>query len=193
MSSINLLPKISNSEDEEKRGIKIASFVSLLLIMFPILFSVFLYFSNQNSLEEVKFLNMEIDVVNEKIEKEVLNNEFLSAEIKGSKVNFLLSRHAYFSETIYFLQENLIDKVFIKDMEISFAGGKYVNVNINGSAKDYSSVATQMYIFKSLSLVEDFSIKNISKNEWGNLDFDGDLKLDKKVVVYDEKLGIINE
>ena len=193
MSSINLLPKISDSEDEEKRGIKIAPLVSFLLIIFPLFSFIFLYFNNQNSFKEVASLNMEISVINEKIEEEVSNNEFLSVEVKGSKVNFLLSRHAYFTEAIYFLQENLIDKVFIKNMEVSFAGGEYVDINIDGVARDYSSIATQMYIFKSLSLVENFSIKNISKNEWGNFDFDGNLKLDKKIVVYDEKSEIVNK
>lgn len=196
MSSINLLPKGSNSKYEEKREIKIASFIpfiSFLLITFSILFSIFLYFSNQNSLKEAEFLNMEIGAINEKIEKEVLNNEFLSVEAKGSKISFFLSRHAYFSEAIYFLQNNLMDEVFIKSLKISFAGGECVDANINGAARDYSSIATQMYVLKSLPEVESFSIKNISKNEWGNLNFNGDLKLNRKVIVYDEKSGIVNK
>ena len=196
MSSINLLPRISNSKCKEKKEIKIASFASFasfLLIISPILFYVFLYSSNQNSLKEVEFLNMEIGVIDEKIEKEMSNNEFLSIETKGSKISFLLSRHAYFSEAIYFIQDNLMDEVFIENLKISFAGIGYIDVNINGVARDYSSVATQMYALKSLPVVEDFSIKSISKNEWGNLDFNGDLKLDKKVIIYNENSGIVNK
>lgn len=193
MSSINLLPRVSNSKYKEKREIKIAPFVSFLLIIFPILFSIFLYFGNQNSLKEAESLNIEIGAINEKIEKEMLNNEFLSAETKGNKVSFFLSRHAYFSEAIYFLQDNLMDEVFIKNLEISFTGGEYVDVNINGAAKDYSSITTQLYILKSLPAIENFFVKSISKNEWGNLDFNGDLRLDKKVIIYSEKPGIVNK
>ncbi|MCK4525686.1 MAG: hypothetical protein KAU07_04565 [Candidatus Andersenbacteria bacterium] len=193
MSSINLLPRIASSKYEAKREIKIAPFISFLMIIFPILFSIFLYFSNQNSFKEVESLNMKIGVINEEIEKEVSSNEFLLAETKGSKVSFFLSRHAYFSEAIYFLQDNLMDEVFIKSLEISFTGEEYVDININGIVKNYSSIATQLYVLKSLPAVEDFSIKSISKNEWGDLDFNGDLKLDKKIIVYSEKSGIVNK
>lgn len=136
---------------------------------------------------------MKIGVINEEIEKEVSSNEFLLAETKGSKVSFFLSRHAYFSEAIYFLQDNLMDEVFIKSLEISFTGEEYIDININGIVKNYSSIATQLYVLKSLPAVEDFSIKSISKNEWGDLDFNGDLKLDKKIIVYSEKSGIVNK
>jgi hypothetical protein len=193
MPSINLLPRVLNSKYEKKREIKIAPFISFLMIIFPILFSTFLHFSNQNSLKEVEFLNIEIGAINKKIEKEASSNEFLSAETKGSKISFFLSRHSYFSEAIYFLQDNLMDEVFIESLEISFTGGEYVDVNINGVVKNYSSIATQLYVLKSLPAVENFSIKSISKNEWGRLNFKGDLKLDKKVIVYNEKSGIINK
>ncbi|MCK4891187.1 MAG: hypothetical protein KAS78_00825, partial [Candidatus Pacebacteria bacterium] len=134
-----------------------------------------------------------IGVINEKIEKEALNNEFLSAETKGSKISFFLSRHVYFSEAIYFLQNNLMDEVFINSLEISFTNDEDVDININGIVKNYSSIATQLYIFKRLPDVKNFSIKNISKDELGNLQFDGNIKLNKKVIVYNEKPGIINK
>ncbi len=193
MSSINLLPIVPNSKYGKKRKVKIAPFVAFLLIIFPAIFFLFLYFDNQNFLKEVEHLNAEIGVINEKIEKGALNNEFLSVEAKGSKISFFLSRHVYFSEAIYFLQNNLMDEVFINSLEISFTNDEDVDININGIVKNYSSIATQLYIFKRLPDVKNFSIKNISKDELGNLQFDGNIKLNKKVIVYNEKPGIINK
>jgi len=190
MSSINLLPNGPVVQKKEiRKETKSASFVSFCLIIVSIASLAFLYFDNQNKAGEVISLESQSSAIDDEINREITKNKLLSADNKEDEIISLLSRHSYFTKAIYFIQDNLMDEAYINDLKIAFSKEKSVNVEISGVARNYSNIATQLYVFKNLPAARGFTLKNISENDLGNIDFSGDLNLDIKTVLYDSGSG----
>lgn len=193
MSSINLLPNGSVVQKKEiRKKTKIASFISFCLIIVSIVSLAFLYFDNRNKAKEVAALESQSSVIDDEISRETAKNKLLSADNEG-KINFLLSRHSYFTKVIYFIQDNLMDEAYIDNLEIAFSKEKSVSVEISGVAMNYSKIATQLYIFKNSPITHDFDLKDISENDLGDINFKGDLSLDMKAVSYNSDDDIKRE
>lgn len=185
MSSINLLPNGSVVQKKEiKKETNGVSFVSFCLIILSLVSLAFLYFDNQNKIKEVAALEFQASAIDTEINREIAKNKLLSADNKEDKITFLLSRHSYLTKAIYFIQDNLMDEAYLNDLNITFSKEKSVNIEISGIAKNYSNVATQLYVFKNLPIARGFDLKNISENDLGDIDFKGDLNLDMKAVLY---------
>ncbi len=190
MSSINLLPNGSAVQKKEiRKGSKSASFVSFFLIILSIASLAFLYFDNQNKAEEAASLESQSSAIDIEIGKEMAKNRLLSADNREDEIAFLLSRHPYFTKAVYFIQDNLMDEAYVDNLKIALGKEESVNIEISGVARNYSNMATQLYVFKNLPAASGFTLKNISENDLGNIDFSGDLNLDIKTVLYDSGSG----
>jgi hypothetical protein len=185
MSSINLLPNGPVVQKKEiKKETKSASPVSFILIIVSIVSLAYLYFDNQNKLEEIASLESQSSSIDSEISRELAKNKLLSADNKEDKIAFLLSRHYYLTKAIYFIQDNLMDEVYIDNLKITFSKEKSVNIEISGVAKKYANLATQLFVFKSAPMAHSFDLKSISENDLGDIDFKGDLNLDIKSVLF---------
>lgn len=185
MSSINLLPKTFGSKYREVGARKIASLVSFLMIAISIVVCAYLYISNHNISKEIELLNSNISKADEKLNEEISNNKLLSVEIRGENTRLILENHVYFTKVIGVIQNNLIDEAYLNSMSISYSNSKDLVFNFDGVAKDYSSVASQLSVFKNLPLIKDTQIEKISINKMGLLDFNCNLKIEESILFYE--------
>lgn len=184
MSSINLLPKTFDSKYKEVGARKVVSFISFLMVVISVVIYVCLYVNNYNVSKEIEVLNSSISEVDKKLNEEISNNELLSVEIKGENTKLILEKHVYFTKAVGIIQNNLTDEIYLNSLNISYDGDRGLVFDFNGIAKNYSSVASQLSIFKNLPLIKDTQIKEISVNEIGLLDFNCSLKVEESVLFY---------
>ena len=187
MSSINLLPKTFDSRYKEVGARKIAFAISFLMVAISIVIYVYLYVNNYSISKEIEVLNSSISEVDKKLNEEISNNELLSVEIKGENTKLILEKHVYFTNAVGIIQNNLIDEIYLNSLNVSYSNDKNLTFDFNGVAKNYSSIASQLSIFKNLPLVKDTQIKEISVNETGLLDFNCSLKMEESILFYEGK------
>lgn len=187
MPSINLLPKDFDFDylEEKRSKSKTASLVSLFIIITPILFFAALYFNNRAISKNIESLNSEIENVNAGIEKEIRGNKLLSVERKGEDAGFLLSEHPYFVNAVDIVQGNLASGVYLNSLDISLKENVIVS-KFRGTARDYSSVVSQIAILKKASLFKNIDISSVSTNSDGYLNFGGEFEIDNKILFYNE-------
>ena len=187
MSSINLLPKNIKFEAEliksEKSSVAFA--ISFLMILSPILFFAGLCVSNHYALEEIDVLNSQVKAADKEIKKEVSNNKFLIAEVKAKKNNLLLARHTYFTKTLDLIRNSLIADVYLNNLSITATKEDLVVFKLNGTAKNYQSIASQTHIFKSFPDVESVNVTNVSINDKGYEEFEVVLKFKEEILFYE--------
>jgi len=188
MPSINLLPKDFKFKNagNQKQSNKLVFVVSVLIVMIPVVFFTGLYFLNRNSLEEIENLNREVKATEEEIEKKFSNTELLLANSDVDNAVFLLSERVYFTKIIDIFQNNLIADVYLNSLDINFDKENFLVSEFDGVAKDYSSLISQIHIFKNRDVFEEVDIKNIAiDKEDGYIDFGGSLKFKRSVFFYE--------
>ena len=191
MSSINLLPKNDSFSDAEnhKWSNRIVSGVSVLVVVISVIFFAGLYFLNKNSTKEIEDLNQKIKVAEEDIKKSFSNTELLLANSDVDNAIFLLSERVYFTKIIDIFQKNLVDGVYLDFLNIDFNKDGLLASEFYGIAKDYSSLVSQIDIFKRNDVFEKVNIKSVSINKNnGHIDFKGSLELKQGAFFYDEDL-----
>ncbi|MEA1937171.1 MAG: hypothetical protein U9N04_03610 [Patescibacteria group bacterium] len=186
MPSINLLPKNIKFETEliksEKSNVAFA--VSLLIILLAILFFGGLSVSNHYALEKIDALNLQIKTADEEIEKEVFDNKFLIAEVKAKKNNLLLAKRVYFTKALNLIRNSLTKSVYLNNLSVA-TEEEFVIFELNGIAKNYQSIASQVYIFKNLPSVRSVNITNVSVDDKGYKEFEMILKFKEEILFYE--------
>ena len=187
MSSINLLPKNTKFGAKliEREKSNVTFIVSFLMILSSIVFFVNLYISNYYALEEIKFLNFQVEAADKEIKKEVSDNEFLIAEVKAKEDNLLLEKHTYFTKALNLVRNNLMINIYLDDLSIDTEENGFVVFKINGVAKNYQTITSQVGIFKNLSSVESVNVPNISVDDNGYERFDAVLKFKEEILFYE--------
>ena len=192
MSSINLLPKTFDSKYKEASAKKIASSVSFLMVAISIVVYVCLYINSYNISKKIEVLNSNTSKVDKELNEEISNNELLSVEIRGESTKLILEKHVYFTKVVGVIQNNLIDEVYLNSLNVSYDDSKGLTFDFDGIAKNYSSVADQLSIFKNLPLIKDTQIKEISVNKTGLLDFGCSLEIEESILFYEDKRDVFN-
>ncbi|MCK4918795.1 MAG: hypothetical protein KAS01_00215 [Candidatus Pacebacteria bacterium] len=178
MSNINLLPKVTKKTKSEI--IDISSIVSLFLIIIPIVISIYFYVENKNFIEEIKLVNSQSNLVEDRLAKEISNNKkFVISETEGKNIEYMLSAHLSFSKIVNYFENLLTDDVYIESYSIS-DNGDAVSIDFTGAVKDYQSVATQLYIIKQMPEVKKISMKELNQ-EGADLAFNGVISLNKDI------------
>ena len=187
MPSINLLPKDfkSNNRGSQKQSNKLVLIISILLVVISVVFFAGLYFLNKNSAKEIESLNQEVKMAKEGIEKEFSNTELLLSNSDVDNAILLLSERVYFTKIINIFQNNLGADVYLNSLDINFDKENFLISEFEGVSKDYTSLISQIYIFKNNDIFEEIDIKDISVNkESGFIDFTGSLKFKQSSFFY---------
>ena len=82
----------------------------------------------------------------------------------------LFKKHFYWSELFGKIQELAVPEVYFSDFKSVFLN-EQLEINLNGSARTYTSLARQMVGFKEDSLVEKITLKDVNSNEEGGIEF----------------------
>jgi len=188
MSSINLLPKSFNFDDEEKEESenRFAILVSLVIILIPMILYTVLHFNNINSSEEITVLNSKIEAIDKEIEKRIEDNKLLILEDKAADANNLLVDHPYFTKLINLINKNLIDDLYLTSMLINFDRQEFITVELNAIAKRNSTIASQILVFKNMTEVKSVNMESTAPTEEGYAGFDLNLEIEKQVIFYKE-------
>lgn len=187
MSSINLLPKDfkSNNIRNKKETNKFVFLVSVLLVIITGISFGWLYFLNKNHLKEIENLNQEVKIAEEEIEKSFLDTKLILANSDVDDAVFLLSERVYFTKIINAFQNNLMANIYFNSLNINFDEDGFLTSEFNGVAKDYYSLISQIYFFKSNDVFEGIDIKSAKINESnGYIDFGGSLKFKRDTFFY---------
>ena len=190
MPSINLLPKDfkSNNRGSQKQSNKLVLIISILLVVISVVFFAGLYFLNKNSAKEIESLNQEVKMAKEGIEKEFSNTELLLSNSDVDNAILLLSERVYFTKIINIFQNNLGADVYLNSLDINFDKENFLISEFEGVSKDYTSLISQIYIFKNNDIFEEIDIKDISVNkESGFIDFTGSLKFKQSSFFYEKQ------
>ena len=190
MSSINLLPKKVKFEAEliKSKKSNIAFAISFLMILLVILFFAALYVSNRYVSEEIKVLNSQVKAADEEINKEISDNKFLIAEVKAKKNNLLLAKHTYFTKALDLIRNSLTADVYLDSLLVTsviVAEERFVVFELEGTAKNYQSIASQAHIFKNLPGVKSVNIENVSVNDGGYEEFKAVLEFKEEILFYE--------
>lgn len=188
MSSINLLPKSFNFDDEEKRGggSKFAILTSLTIMLIPIIFCAVLYFENINSSKEINKLDSEIEIIDEEITERIENNKLLMVENKAADANNLLAKHPYFTKVINLINKSLVTDLYLTSLIIDFNKQEFITVQLETVAKNSSIISSQILIFKNISDVNSVNVDNIVPTEEGYMSFNMGLEIKKQIILYEE-------
>ena len=188
MSSINLLPKNFGSDDGKKQnsGSRFAILISLVMILIPIILCAVLYFKNINYSQEVTGLSSEVEKIDEEIKKKIENNKLLLVEDKAAVANSLLTDHPYFTNIINLINKNLIADLYLTSMTIGFDKQKPVTVEFKTIAKNNPTIASQIFVFKNMTEIENVAVNNIAPTEEGFLEFNIKLEIAEQVIFFKE-------
>jgi len=157
--AIEFIPKKQHKDSIEK----ISFFVCLVILVVFILFSGFLYFSNQ------KNENIKIDLENQisqlqSQENENLENEILFKKTQLDNVKTLLKNHKFPSRVFEFVENNLLKSIEIVKLDINLNENGLV-VEMNGSVDEFEDISLQEIHLKEQKEIKSFIITAIKKDE----------------------------
>lgn len=186
MSSINLLPKDFDAQVNSKRERASIFALSFFLMLVSIMSYSAIYLSKTDNSNTSKLLDIEIQNINDRIEKEYNKNKLFSMENNAKDAEALLKEHYYFSKALKMLQMTITNDVYLTKNDLSLSEDGNLIFNVAGVAKNYLAAINQIAVFKDSYWIYDAkigSIKDMGNNETV---FDGKLIANKDLVLYHE-------
>lgn len=186
MPSINLLPKDFNTQvnsGKEKASIIALSF--FLMLVSVISYSA-TYLGKANNSNTSKLFDIEIQNINDQVEKEYNKNKLFSIEDGAKNAEALLKEHYYFSKALKMLQMTITDGVYLTKNDLSLSEDGNLIFDFAGVAKDYLAAINQIAVFKNSYWIYDAKIESIKDMGNNETVFDGKLIANKDLVLYHE-------
>lgn len=186
-SEINFIPEEVDTipdQIEKKISLLIITALSLLFVIFCF-FILFFYKDLFNKeIENASIANRDLEKIyqEEKIKLEQASN--INKDIKI--ISELYGNHVYWSNLFTFFEENIVDGVYIKDMNGDIDG----RVAMTIMANDYEDVAKQILVFKnSKDEIDNVEINSMEKVLNGKDEFVNTkiiLKINQKILLKNE-------
>ncbi|RJQ30678.1 hypothetical protein C4572_03795 [Candidatus Parcubacteria bacterium] len=111
-------------------------------------------------------------------------NEVVNFSGKIDLAEKLLKSHKSVSNVFDFLQDFTAKDIKFNDLSYSFADGIEPSIALSGSAKSYSTIASQVKAFESYSLVKQVSVSGLNSDAAGNVRFNIRISFDPSIIAY---------
>ena len=183
----SFIPKKNTTSKVERKSTIDIGLVVAMIIFLVILFSslsVFLYKNFlKNKIEESSVIldreknNFDIDSINQ--------FSRLGERIKISEI--LLNKHLDLTGLFEILEANTLKTIQFKTFDFS-VDETGVYIVMEGTAKDYSTVALQSDIFGDVSSMKDLVFSNLDVNDQGRVVFNFSATIDGDLVSYKKRI-----
>jgi len=183
----SFIPKKNTTSKVERKSTIDIGLVVAMIIFLVILFSslsVFLYKNFlKNKIEESSVIldreknNFDIDSIN--------HFSRLGERIKISEI--LLNKHLDLTGLFEILEANTLKTIQFKTFDFS-VDETGVYIVMEGTAKDYSTVALQSDIFGDVSSMKDLVFSNLDVNDQGRVVFNFSATIDGDLVSYKKRI-----
>ncbi len=174
----SFIPKATMVEPKAKRGgIGIFLFVSIIIFFLSVGFAAFVYLDKQLLVKEIATSQANIATNQSSFDTPTIESIVeLSSRIAVG--NTLLANHVAVTPVFNFLNQATLSNVQFKDFSFtgsSNANGQTVlNIEMNGTAKDFATVASQADEFGTSTwknIITGTKISNLSVNSDGSISF----------------------
>jgi hypothetical protein len=160
--AIEFIPKKEQTFPVEK----LTFFVSLAILLVVIIFSVFLYISNQEKENtKIEIGNQIIQLQSQKIDE--LESQVLFRKIQLEKAKELLANHKFPSKIFDFLESTLNKGIKVSKLGIVF-DEKTATATIGAGTADFKNISLQEINFKKQENLDNFLISEIKQDTTGN-------------------------
>lgn len=180
--AIEFIPKKEYKASVEKTSF----FIVLVILVASIVFSGFLYFSNQ------KKENIKVDLENQinqlqNQENENLENKILFKKIQLDNAKILLKNHKFLSRIFEFIENNLLKSIKVIKLNASLNENELI-VEMDGVVDEFKDISLQEIHFKDRKEIKNLVITSINKeNRTKKLIFSLVLTFEDDFLNYKEK------
>jgi len=173
-------------------GLKVESTISVFSTVALLLFSLAFFasigifvtgFFIEKKTDELRLQTTKDTAVLDKSEIE----KIVSLDKKVTAVGTILNDHVSLSKILGFLESVTSARVMIDDFNYIGENGRTQTVTINGTAKNYNTLANQSKIFKENTMISKVAISNIEPNDVGEILFMAELEIKNGVFAFKEK------
>jgi len=180
--AIEFIPKKQHKDSIEK----ISFFACLVILVILILFSGFLYFSNQKNENIKSDLENQISQLQNQ-ENENLENRILFKKNQLDNAKILLKNHKFPSKIFEFIEDNLLKNIEIIKLNVYLSENELM-VEMDGAFDEFKDISLQEIHFKNKEEIESFAITGIKKDEkTKKLVFSSILSFENKFLNYKEE------
>jgi len=178
--------------DPMSAGLKVESTISVFSAVALLLFSLAFFasagifvtgFFIEKKTDELRLQTTKDTAVLDKSEIE----KIVSLDKKVTAVGTILNDHVSLSKILGFLESVTSARVMIDDFNYIGENGMTQTITINGTAKNYNTLANQSKIFKENTMISKIAISNIEPNDIGEILFMAELEIKNGVFAFKEK------
>lgn len=178
-SDVNFIPQDLNTipnQTTKKIALLVISSVSFLFII--ICFIVLFFYKSSFNEEIMKLIdsNGKLDEVYIKEKSDLKIVKFINNDL--NYINDIYKNHIYWTNFLSFLEKNIVNDVFVKEMFVESSGDLVITFRTN----DYENISKQIKIFQSYpNIIKDLVINEASRVESLDSKYNIDFKLLLKI------------
>jgi len=162
MPSINLLPENFTIEAHKKRERAAVYVLAVFFLLVPAMTYGVLELETRDVKKNMDVVDTDITKVKTNIETEIEKSSLLSSDYNKKDIEDVLGKHRYASKGITFLKDNIIQGVYLTNLECDPVAASFA---MDVIARDYDTLIKQMLIFEDSFWVESVDFGDIVKNK----------------------------
>ncbi|MEK7179008.1 MAG: hypothetical protein AAB727_02005 [Patescibacteria group bacterium] len=185
----SFIPKkpIGAAPQEEKRGINLVLFVSLVIFLGTLLVLISLFAYQVYLKQQETALADSVKRAKEAVEPALVESlERIDSRVASAEG--ILTNHLIVSPVLRLLQMQTLQSVAFENFNYTVEPDGSIVLRLTGEARNYSSVALQSVIFGENTFIKNALFSNFQLSTRGNVVFNFTANIDKRLVLYSSAL-----